>query len=299
MLIDGDPQGHASLTFGVDSDELDTTLGAYLISGWTAKQASEYFIKINDYLDIIPSNQTLSDFIVQAAAEPNEVRSKHLLNFVESVKKDYDYIIFDMAPAVDIVLENIVEIVDDLVVVATPETYAVKNTATTLKITDDRNVKVRHIVPTKVQMNTNTHQFLLDNLREVAEDHDIKMTDTYIPNLIAFAESVTLYQLPVSLTTDMRYKKAVDTNIKTDLPTLRQPEKFMERTEQISWSELEKQIGAETETFEREVFSVNIEPTVKKVIQKAGNKIGRNKGGSRDIVKEAIVEYFRNHPELI
>ena len=64
-------------------------------------------------------------------------------------------------------------------------------------------------------------------------------------------------------------KKAVDTNIKTDLPTLRQPEKFMERTEQISWSELAKQIEAETETFERE------------------------------IVKEAIVEYFRNHPELI
>lgn len=159
-------------------------------------------------MDIIPSNQTLSDFIVQAAAEPNEVRSKHLLKFVESVKKDYDYIIFDMAPAVDIVLENIVEIVDDLVVVATPETYAVKNAETTLKITDDRNVKVRHIVPTKVQMNTNTHQFLLDNLREVAENHDIKMTDTYIPNLIAFAESVTLYQLPVSLTTDMRYKKA-------------------------------------------------------------------------------------------
>lgn len=137
LLIDGDPQGHASLTFGVDSDELETTLGAYLISGWTAKQASDYFIKINDYLDIIPSNQTLADFIVQAAAEANEVRSKHLLNFVESVKKDYDYIIFDMAPAVDIVLENIVEIVDDLVVVATPETYAVKNAETTLKITDD------------------------------------------------------------------------------------------------------------------------------------------------------------------
>lgn len=75
----------------------------------------------------------------------------------------------------------------------------------------------------------------------------------------------------------------------------------MERTEQISWSELEKQIETETETetFEREIFSVNIEPTVKKVIQKAGNKIGRNKGGSREIVKEAIVEYFRDHPELI
>ena len=28
-----------------------------------------------------------------------------------------------------------------------------------------------------------------------------------------------------------QFKKAVDTNIKTDLPTLRQPEKFMERTD--------------------------------------------------------------------
>lgn len=90
-------------------------------------------LRLTIYLDIIPSNQTLSDFIVQAAAEPNEVRSKHLLNFIESVKKEYDYIIFDMAPAVDILLENIVEIVDDLVVVATPETYAVKNAETTQK----------------------------------------------------------------------------------------------------------------------------------------------------------------------
>lgn len=31
LLIDGDPQGHTSLTFGVDADDLQTTLGAYLV----------------------------------------------------------------------------------------------------------------------------------------------------------------------------------------------------------------------------------------------------------------------------
>ena len=30
-----------------------------------------------------------------------------------------------------------------------------------------------------------------------------------------------------------QFKKAVDTNIKTDLPTLRQPEKFMERDQLV------------------------------------------------------------------
>ena len=74
-----------------------------------------------------------------------------------------------MAPAVDIILENIVEIVDDLTVVVVPETYAIKNAEATLKITDDKQVIVRHIVPTKTQLNTNTHKFMLKNLREVAE----------------------------------------------------------------------------------------------------------------------------------
>ena len=184
LLIDGDPQGHTSLTFGVDSDELQTTLGAYLTSNWSAKKASKYFIKVNDYLDVIPSNQSLSDFIIAVSSEEPKTRNKHLKNFIESVKNDYDYIIFDMAPAVDIVLENIVEIVDDLI------------------------VNVRYIVPTKTQLNTKTHKFMLENLREVAQAHNIKMTDTYIPNLIAFSEAVSIYELPLALIEDSRYKNA-------------------------------------------------------------------------------------------
>lgn len=207
LLIDGDPQGHTSFTFGVDSDNLQTTLGAFLSSNWTGKQASEYFIKVNDYLDVVPSNQSLADFIVLASAEEPKKRNKHLKNFIESIEQDYDYIIFDMAPAVDIILENIVEIVDDLIILSVPETYAVKNAETTLKITDDRDVKVRYIVPTRTQLNTNTHKFLLSNLQEVADSHSIKMTKSHIPNLIAFSESVSIYQLPLSLVEDKRYDK--------------------------------------------------------------------------------------------
>lgn len=208
LLIDGDPQGHTSLTFGVDADDLQTTLGAYLPSHWTAKQAADYFINVNSYLDVVPSNQSLSDFIISVSAEETKIRNKHLKNFVDSIKKDYDYIIFDMAPAVDIILENIVEIVDDLIIVAVPETYAVKNAETTLKMTDDKHVTVRDIVPTKVQLNTNTHKFMLNNLKEVATAHHITMTDTYIPNLIAFSEAVSIYELPLSLVKDSRYKTA-------------------------------------------------------------------------------------------
>lgn len=78
LLIDGDPQGHTSLTFGVDSDDLQTTLGAYLSSNWTASEASQYFIKINDFLDVIPSNQSLSDFIILTSSEDPKIRNKHL-----------------------------------------------------------------------------------------------------------------------------------------------------------------------------------------------------------------------------
>lgn len=207
-MIDGDPQGHTSFTFGVNADNLEAPLGAFLSSGWTAKQAKEYFININDYLDIVPSNQTLADFIITASSEEPKVRSQHLKNFIQPIMNEYDFIIFDMAPAVDIILENIIEIVDDFVVVVTPETYAVKNAETTLKIIDDRNVKVRHIVPTRTQLNTNTHRFMIKNLQEVADSHKINMTKTFIPNLIAFSEAVSIYQLPLSLVEDSRYSKA-------------------------------------------------------------------------------------------
>lgn len=208
LLIDGDPQGHTSFTFGVDADALQTTLGAFLSSNWTTKQADPYFIAINDYLKVIASNQTLSDFIIEASSENPRVRNKHLKTFIQPALNQYDYIIFDMAPAVDIILENIVEIVDDLIVVATPETYAVKNAETTLRITDNKNVKVRYIVPTRVQIQTNTHKFMLENLKEVAESHHIKMTKTFIPNLIAFSEAVSIYQLPLALVSDKRYSAA-------------------------------------------------------------------------------------------
>lgn len=206
LLIDGDPQGHVSLTFGIDADDLQASLGAFLNSNWTAKQAQEYFIHVNDNLDLIPSNQTLSDFIVKTSSENFEKRSTHLKRFISSIKDEYEYIIFDMAPAIDIMLENIVEVVDDLVVVATPEAYAVKNAEVTLKITDDRNIVVRNIVPTKVKQNTRLHKFLLDNLKEVADSHNIKMTKTFVPELVAFSEAISLYSLPLSLVQDKKYE---------------------------------------------------------------------------------------------
>lgn len=205
LLIDADPQGHVALTFGYDPDNIKASLGAFLNSGWTGKQAQPYFISVNDYLDIIPSNQSLADFMIKQSSEQANTRSRFLETFIESIKSDYDFIIFDMAPAVDIMLENIVRIVDDLNIVAVPEAYAVKNAETTLKITDNYNVIVRNIIPTKVKKNTNLHKVLLDNLGEVANAHQIKITDTYIPELVAFSESISIYDLPLSLVADKKY----------------------------------------------------------------------------------------------
>ena len=206
LLIDGDPQGHVSLTFGFNPDEMQTSLGAFLNSGWSGKQSQKFFININKYLDIIPSNQSLADFIVQVSSEQYDTRSQYLKKFISTIKDEYDYIIFDMAPAIDIMLENIVEVVDDLNIVSVPEAYAVKNAEVTLKITDDHNVIVRNIVPTRVKRNTRLHKFLLDNLKTVADSHNINMTKTFVPELVAFSEAISLYSLPLSLVEDKKYE---------------------------------------------------------------------------------------------
>lgn len=206
LIIDADPQGHSTYSFGKDADEIETELGTILYNNLSGSEAKDYFIHINDYLDIVPANQTLADFIGSVATQKNN--DKYLEHFVSDIRDDYDFIFIDMAPAVDVILNNVVRIVDDLIVLSSPQPYAVRNTERTLSITDKYNVKVRRIVATNVDRRVNADKFFLDELKSIAENHNIKMAETIIPTRSAFRDSMTRYMMPLSLIDDKSYEEA-------------------------------------------------------------------------------------------
>lgn len=94
------------------------------------------------------------------------------------------------------------------------------------------------------------------------------------------------------------FNKAVNT---TPIEGLKQPERFMNNESQTQTqtqskydSYLEKQKYQQT-NVEQEIFSVAVEPIIKELIQQAGKKLGRTKGGVKAIAREAYMDYLKKH----
>lgn len=91
------------------------------------------------------------------------------------------------------------------------------------------------------------------------------------------------------------FKNAVEFN---DISGLKQPEKFMKTSSRKTFDDYLAEQQAEQDSYQQAILSVAVEPTLKKLVQEAGKKVGRNKGGSKAIVREALKDYFIKHTEL-
>lgn len=65
-----------------------------------------------------------------------------------------------------------------------------------------------------------------------------------------------------------------------------------------SWQEYRDRATTERENFKQAILSVAIEPALKSALQQAGKSVGRNHGGAKSIIREALTDYFDKHPEL-
>ena len=94
------------------------------------------------------------------------------------------------------------------------------------------------------------------------------------------------------------FKKAVDT--KKEMPFLKQPKSFMsENSTDKKWADYRKQVLEEQKTYDSESYTIVFEPALKEALKVAGKKLGRNNGGTRAIVREALLDYFDKHKDLL
>jgi len=91
LIIDLDPQGNLSYSFGVSEDALEIS---YVFSG--EKQLQEVILKVEG-IDLLPSSMRLAD--IELSMYSVEDRAFYLKELIDSVKKEYDYILIDCSPA--------------------------------------------------------------------------------------------------------------------------------------------------------------------------------------------------------
>ncbi|MDD4940167.1 MAG: AAA family ATPase [Candidatus Omnitrophica bacterium] len=112
LLIDLDPQAHATLGLNIKSD-----LSIYnVLSKLTNKKAklSQIITNVSDNFDIAPSGMVLSTLEQELAGEIG--RESRLWDTLNGFKNDYDYIIIDCPPNLGILTINAIRATSEIIV---------------------------------------------------------------------------------------------------------------------------------------------------------------------------------------
>ena len=127
LVIDTDPQANATIGLGVYPESLQRTMYHYYY-GCCEKESSkpllsDYIIKTISGIDLIPSHLDLAG--AEAALYQNPERYYILSNGIEPLKRRYDHILIDTPPFLGQFMLNGMIAADHLVMVFSPDTFAV------------------------------------------------------------------------------------------------------------------------------------------------------------------------------
>jgi len=122
LLIDLDPQGNATMGVGVDKQELKETFCDVLIDGLDVCACVHRLEEIG--IDLLPANADLT------AAEVELMRSEgaqnRLKDAISKIKNDYDYVLIDCPPALNMLTLNALVASDGVIIPMQCEYYALE-----------------------------------------------------------------------------------------------------------------------------------------------------------------------------
>ncbi len=187
LSVDLDPQGNLGFSLGID---IEKGLTAYeLLRGEvTAKQAIR---KTEDYGDVITSNILLSEM----GSFSGEGVQLLLKNALKEVKSDYDFIVIDTPPALNILTINAYAAADYLIIPMAAEILSLvglvqlKETVEVVKTTVNPNLQVLGILLTRFNRRTNLGKDVAEMAETVAGQLGTVIFDSKIRNGVAASEA--------------------------------------------------------------------------------------------------------------
>lgn len=203
LIVDFDPQGNLTKGLGFrDPKSYNLSLKDALI-----KEVEEDDIDINDFIthtdenfDIIPSNISLSGVDIQLSnVMSRETVFKRVL---ENFKKDYDYILIDSNPALNLFTINSLTAADSVIIPVQAEPFATDGLFDLMKTINkvqkqlNPNLKIDGILITMTDSRTNLSKHISNEVRDKYGYH-IRVFDTEIPRGVKTAEASLHGESPI------------------------------------------------------------------------------------------------------
>jgi chromosome partitioning protein len=129
LLVDLDPQGNATMGSGLDKNAIERTVCEVLLDGLPITGAIRMAAEGN-YV-VLPANQDLTAAEVELLQRPN--REFQLREALKGVVGDYDYILIDCPPALNILTVNALTAADYVLIPMQCEYYALEGLTALMK----------------------------------------------------------------------------------------------------------------------------------------------------------------------
>lgn len=188
LLIDLDPQGNAAMGSGIDKDEVEYSSCELLLE---EVPASEIIIKNQPCgFDIIPGNSDLTAAEVHLMTAKN--RERKLADALLQIKNDYDYILIDCPPSLNMLTLNAMVAANSVLIPMQCEYYALEglsalmSTLKNIRESVNPSLKLEGILRTMFDNRSRLTKDVSDQLQEYFGD---KVFRTCIPRNIRLAEA--------------------------------------------------------------------------------------------------------------
>jgi chromosome partitioning protein len=175
LLVDIDPQAHATLALGIDPEDLDENLYEVLADPGGAGRLRQVCIEHGKNLLVAPSGIVLSALEQRLAAEPVESRTDRLSAALDQLDGEFDYVLIDCPPNVGMLTFNALRAAREVIVPLETSFFAVHGVQKLLETIALLGERIGHdltvrILPTLYDGRTRYARQTLAQIREMFKD---------------------------------------------------------------------------------------------------------------------------------
>ena len=175
LVVDMDPQAHASLALGTEPDELEENLYEVLVEPAGAAPLSRIVLNVFPGIDLAPAGIVLSALEQKLAAEHQEARTERLARALDSLEADYDFALIDCPPAVSLLTFNALRASQEVIVPLETSSFAIDGVQKLLETIALLMERVGHslsvrVLPTLYDGRTRYARDTLGEIRELFKD---------------------------------------------------------------------------------------------------------------------------------
>jgi len=195
LLIDTDPQGNATSGFGIEKNEIENTIYELILDECSIQDCIIKDVLPN--ISVIPSNVNLAAAEIELIGV--EKKEFILKNAVDYVIDQYDYVIIDCPPSLNMLTINSMTTANSVLVPIQCEYYALEglsqliHTINLVKARLNPELEMEGVVFTMYDARTNLSMQVVENVKTNLNQY---IFETLIPRNIRLAEAPS-YGMPI------------------------------------------------------------------------------------------------------